>query len=85
MKIETFGIDSTSANSIEQSRHLLAILFTVRKAHAEFAGHEVAKLRAQKVLTREHARVYVEELMPEILKIRNLRRSISKQAHLEKK
>lgn len=83
MNIETLGIDSTSTNSIEKSRHFLAILFMVRKAHAEFAGHEVAKLRAKQVLTREHARVYVEELMPEILKIRNLRRTISKQTHLK--
>lgn len=72
--------DSSGANGqadvpIDASRHLRAILFIVRKAHAELVGREVARLRAEQVLTREHAHAYIEELMPLILKARDDRRA----------
>jgi len=78
MDNDTLGLSGLPDTPIDQSRHLRAILFTVRKAHAELVGREVARVRAEQVLTREHARSYIEELMPLILQARNDRRASRK-------
>lgn len=80
MNSDPSGANGRPDTPIDQSRHLRAILFTVRKAHAELMGREVARARAEQILTREHAHAYIEELMPLILKARDERRASRKQS-----
>lgn len=53
---------------------LMGFLHVLRKGHIVLVGHDEAHRRFQQVHTRAHARRYVEELMPQLLRERDRRR-----------
>ena len=63
---------------VEDSRHLKAILFTLRKAHAELVGHAAASSRAAQVHTQAQALAYAQEVLPKLHAERQRRREARK-------
>jgi len=53
---------------------LMGYLHILRKAHIVLAGHHEAHRRFHRMSTRGHARKYIEELMPLLLKERDRQR-----------
>ncbi len=64
--------------SIDDSRHLRAVLFTLRKAHAELFGFAAAHAQVREILTKGDARRYAAELLPQLRAERSRRRALRK-------
>lgn len=60
---------------------LMAFLHILRKAHIALVGKDEAHRRFHRMSTRKHAREYIEELMPLLLKERSRRRLARQGAH----
>lgn len=60
---------------------LMGYLHILRKAHMELVGRDEAHRRFHLVSTRGHARTYIEELMPLLLKERGRHRLKRHAAH----
>ncbi|WP_206957099.1 hypothetical protein [Trinickia acidisoli] len=52
---------------------LMGLLHVLRKAHMELVGKDVAHRRFSQVCTRGDARQYIEELMPHLMRERQMR------------
>ena len=72
----TAGDDLT----IEHGSHLSAVLFLLRKAHAELVGETAAHARRATVLTRGEARRYAAEILP-LLRAERERRRQARRSH----
>ena len=59
---------------IEHGSHLSAVLFLLRKAHAELVGESAAHARRATVTTRGEARHYAAEILPLLRAERERRR-----------
>jgi hypothetical protein len=59
---------------VQDGSQLLAFLHVVHKAHSHLVGHEQARSRFARVKTHGHARQYLSELMPWLLRTRATRR-----------
>ena len=64
---------ASDAEVIPDRAPLLAFLYPLRKAHREITGAQKARERYGQVVTRGHARAYVEELLPGLLEERRRR------------
>ena len=53
---------------------LMGFLHVLRKGHIALVGREAAHRRFEQVHTRAHARQYIEEVMPQLMRERNRRR-----------
>jgi len=67
--------NSVGNEPVEKSRHLIAFLFTLRKAHAEMEGEKLAIERASLVHTKSEASAYAEEIIPKLWEERIRRRN----------
>jgi hypothetical protein len=70
-------IPSTDPRDDEQLRDgtsLMAYLHVLKKAHIALAGRDEAHRRFHLMSTRGHARQYIEELMPLLMKERDKHR-----------
>lgn len=69
------GDNADGGDPIDANPHLRAFLYTMHKAHAEVVGREAARRRFALVHNKQHARQYVEELMPVLVRERDKRRA----------
>jgi len=72
---------SDDGDSIDDSRHLRAVIFTLHKAHAELAGPEAAHALVREVMTKGDARRYAAQVLPLLRAERNRRRGERKHQH----
>ncbi|WDD92597.1 hypothetical protein Bsp3421_002615 [Burkholderia sp. FERM BP-3421] len=59
---------------VPESSTLMGLLYVLRKAHVDLVGKDAAHQRFARVSTRGDAREYIKELMPRLLKEREIRR-----------
>lgn len=71
---ETTSAHERDHERVPDSSTLMGLLYVLRKAHKELVGEDAAHQRFTRVSTRGDAREYIEELMPHLLKEREIRR-----------
>lgn len=70
----TASPDPRDNESVHDDTSLMAWLHVLKKAHIALVGHDQAHQRFGQIVTRGHARQYIEELMPLLLKERDRHR-----------
>lgn len=71
-------LDDPDDQPIRDGSNLLAFLHVLKKAHLELVGKNNAQTaidRFNRVITKRHAKDYIDELMPQLLKEREQRRA----------
>lgn len=68
------SIDPRDDELVRDGTSLVAFLYILRKAHSHLVGREGAQRRFLQVVTRGHARMYIEELMRQLVPEREIRR-----------
>lgn len=76
--------DPRDDQPLRDGTSLMAYLHVLKKAHRALVGHDVAHRRFMVISTRGHARKYIEELMPLLLKERARHRLKREAAQKEK-
>ncbi|MFC0400926.1 hypothetical protein [Paraburkholderia rhizosphaerae] len=71
---QTGTVDPRDAEPVPDGTSLMAYLHVLKKAHGALVGHVNAQQRFRQIVTRAHARQYIEELMPQLLHEREKRR-----------
>lgn len=62
--------DPRDDQPLRDGTSLMAYLHVLKKAHRALVGHDAAHRRFMVISTRGHAKKYIEELMPPLLKER---------------
>lgn len=70
----TLPSDPSDDEALRDSSPLMGYLHILRKAHIALVGRDEAHRRFHRMFTRGHARKYIEELMPVLLKERDRHR-----------
>ncbi|HUA79871.1 MAG TPA: hypothetical protein VL997_05825 [Dyella sp.] len=68
--IQSPAPDPRDNEPLRDGTSLMAFLHILRKAHTALVGQEKAHLRFHEMHTRGHAKQYIEELMPMLLRER---------------
>jgi hypothetical protein len=66
--------DPRDAEPVRDGTSLMAYLHVLKKAHGALVGHANALQRFRQIVTRGHAKKYIEELMPQLLREREKHR-----------
>jgi hypothetical protein len=70
----TASPDPRDDEHVADGSSLMGFLHVLRKGHIALVGRDAAHRRFAQVHTRAHARKYIEELMPQLLRERDRRR-----------
>lgn len=70
----TPSLDARDAELLRDGTSLMAFLHVLKKAHIALVGRDEAHRRFRLMSTRGHAKQYIEELMPLLLKERDRHR-----------
>lgn len=70
----TSSPDPRDDERVPDGSTLMGLLHVLRKGHIALVGRDEAHRRFQQVITRAHARKYIEELMPQLLQERDRHR-----------
>jgi len=74
----TTAPDPRDNEPVRDGTSLIAYLHVLKKAHIALVGHDQAHQRFHQIVTRGHARKYIEELMPMLLNERDRHRRLRK-------
>lgn len=75
----TLSNSRDDASSFDRT-NLMAFLYVLKKAHRSLVGKDNAQKRFAEIKTPAHARKYIAELMPQLLKEREQHRNKRKNA-----
>ncbi|CAB3768164.1 hypothetical protein [Paraburkholderia humisilvae] len=77
---QTAPTDPRDAEPVLDGTSLMAYLHVLKKAHGALVGHVNAQQRFRQIVTRGHAKQYIEELMPQLLREREKHRQHRRRA-----